>query len=185
MKIKKIAVLVGSLRKKSFNLKTAKALIKLAPESLILEIVEIGQLPLYNQDLETVVPAEWTTFRNKIKEFDGLIFVTPEYNRSVPAVLKNAIDVGSRPPVNNVWNAKPGAVISVTPGKLGAFGANHHLRQSLMAVNIPTMPQPEIYIAGAAKLFDEDNNLIEESAKDLLKKFLTQFEVWVTRNSEL
>lgn len=182
METKKIAVLVGSLRKESYNMKTAKALISLAPTSLQLEIVDIGNLPLYNEDLEADAPDAWTTFRDKIREADGLIFVTPEYNRSVPGVLKNAVDVGSRPSKNNVWTTKPAGVISVTPGKLGAFGANQHLRQSLSAVNVAIMPQPEMYIAGAAALLNEQNKFSDESTVELFKKFISRFEDWMARN---
>ncbi|HLP05892.1 MAG TPA: NAD(P)H-dependent oxidoreductase [Paludibacter sp.] len=178
----KIAILVGSLRKESYNLKIANALIKLMSGKLIPEIVPIGQLQLYNQDFEDNLPTEWIDFRKKIKEFDALLFITPEYNRSMPAVLKNAIDVGSRPLANNVWNEKPGAIISVTPGRLGAFGANHHLRQTFMAVNIPTMPQPEVYIGGAKNLFDSNNELVDKSIIELLEKFLAAYESWIAKN---
>lgn len=180
----KIAVLVGSLRKESWNKKMAKALIKLAPASLELEIINIGDLPLYNEDLEHALPQEWERFRTQLVSFDGVLFVTPEYNRSVPAVLKNAIDVGSRPYGNNSWDGKPGAVVSVSPGNLSAFGANHHLRQSLVFINVPAMPQPEAYIGGAAKLFDENGNLINESTKEFLKKFMEAFAKWVDTNAK-
>jgi chromate reductase len=135
---KMIAVFVGSLRKESLNRKMAKALIALAPESMKLEIVEIGGLSLYDQDLEDDPPTAWAEFRERVIRFDGVLFVTPEYNRSVPGVLKNAIDVGSRPYGKSVWDGKPGAVMSVSPGAIGGFGANHHLRQSLMSLNVPT-----------------------------------------------
>jgi len=183
---KKIAILVGSLRKESFNRKMAKVLIKLSPDSLSLEIVEIGGLPLYNQDLDDnpqAVPAAWTEFRERIKKFDGVLFVTPEYNRSVPGVLKNAIDVGSRPYGKSVWNGKPGAVVSVSPGAIGGFGANHHLRQSLVFVNVPTMQQPEAYIGNAANLFDESGNLTNDSTREFLTKFMQAFAAWVTINT--
>jgi len=183
MQSKKIGVLVGSLRKESFSLKTAKALMLLAPDGLIFEIIEIGGLPIYNQDLEEAPPAAWTDFRERLKTCDGILFVTPEYNRSVPAVLKNAIDVGSRPYGKNIWDGKPGAVVSVSPGALGAFGANHHLRQSLVFMNVLTMAQPEAYIGGAAKLFDERSNLINESTREFLKKFMAAFTEWVARYS--
>ena len=135
-----VAVLVGSLRKASLNRKLAAALIKLSPEALRSEVIEIGELPLYNQDLEdaTEPPTAWTTFRHRIKGFDAVLFVTPEYNRSVPGVLKNALDVGSRPSGKSVWNSKPAAVVSATPGAIGGFGANHHLRQALAFLNMPT-----------------------------------------------
>jgi chromate reductase len=178
-----MAVLVGSLRKESFSRKIAKALMALAPESVTLEILEIGGLPMYNQDLEETPPEAWTDFRERLKGFDSVLFVTPEYNRSVPAVLKNAIDVGSRPYGKNVWDGKPGAVVSVSPGTLSGFGANHHLRQSLVFLNVPTMPQPEAYIGGAAKLFDDGGNLISDSTREFLRKFMDTFAKWVTRNT--
>ena len=184
MKPKNIAVLVGSLRKESFNRKVAKTLVALAPESLQLEILEIGELPMYNQDLDETPPTAWTEFRNRLKLYDGVLFVTPEYNRSVPAVLKNAIDVGSRPYGKNVWDGKPGAVVTVSPGALGGFGANHRLRQSLVFLNVPAMAKPEAYIGGAAKLFDDRGNLTNDSTKDFLKKFMAEFDQWVARNSD-
>jgi chromate reductase, NAD(P)H dehydrogenase (quinone) len=179
---KKIAVLVGSLRKESFNRKMAKALITLAPDSLSLEIVEIGQLPLYNEDLDTSTPpALWAEFRERLLTFDGVLFVTPEYNRSVPAALKNAIDVGSRPYGKSVWDGKPGAVMSVSPGAIGGFGANHHLRQSLVFLNVPAMQQPEAYVGNAAGLFDESGNLVG-SAREFVAKFIQAFAAWVETN---
>jgi chromate reductase len=180
----KIAVLVGSLRKESFNRKMALALIEVAPKSLSFEIVEIGQLPLYNQDLDESPPAEWSAFRQKVKAFDGVLFVTPEYNRSVPAALKNAIDVGSRPYGQSVWSGKPGAVISVSPGAVGGFGANHHLRQSLVFLDMPAMQQPEAYIGGAAKLFGEDGKLNNDGTKEFLQKFGERFAAWVGANGK-
>ena len=175
----KIAVIVGSLRKESYNLKTAKALIALAPESLSLEILDISQLPFFNEDLEATPPNEWIAFRKQIAAADGLLFLTPEYNRSVPGVLKNALDVGSRPYGQNSWNGKPGAVVSVSIGNICGFGANHHLRQSLVFVNVPTMAQPEAYIGGATALFDDNGNLTNDSTKDFLKDFMAAFEKWV------
>lgn len=179
----KIAVFVGSLRKESYNLKIAKALTSLAPESLSLEIVDISDLPMFNQDLEENPPQEWLRLREQIKGCQGLLFVTPEYNRSVPAVLKNAIDVGSRPYGQNSWDGKPGAVISVSIGGISGFGANHHLRQSLVFVNVPTMAQPEAYIGNCMELFDEQGNLTNESTKDFLKTFMQAFEIWVRSNN--
>lgn len=178
----KIAVIVGSLRKESFNLKTAKAMIDLAPESLSFEILNISSLPMFNEDLEATPPNEWTLFRKQILDADGLLFLTPEYNRSVPGVLKNAIDVGSRPYGKNAWDGKPGAVVSVSIGNISGFGANHHLRQSLVFVNVPTMAQPEAYIADASELFDKSGNLINESTKEFLQNFMSAFESWVEAN---
>ncbi len=180
---KKIAVIVGSLRKESFNRRMAKALIKLSPDSLSLEFVEIGALPLYNQDLDDNPPAEWTEFRERLKTFDGVLFVTPEYNRSVPGVLKNAIDVGSRPYGKSVWNGKPGAVMSVSPGAIGGFGANHHLRQSMVFLNVPMMQQPEAYFGNAGTFFDESGNLVNDSTKVLAEKFMGAFAEWVAIHS--
>ena len=181
--MKKIAVIVGSLRKESFNRKMAKALVALAPESLNLEIIEIGMLPLYDQDLEDNPPSTWIQFRERLKAFDGVLFITPEYNRSVPGVLKNAIDVGSRPYGKSVWDRKPGAVMSVSPGAIGGFGANHHLRQSLVFLNVPTMQQPEAYIGNAASLFDDSGNFSNDSTKELVTKYIHSFAAWVETNT--
>lgn len=185
MRTRKAAILIGSLRRESYCRKVAKALEELAPESLKLEEVEIGKLEIYNQDFDDNgnPPASWKAFRENLKKFDAVLFITPEYNRSVPAVLKNAIDVGSRPYGKSVWNGKPGAVISVTPGALGAFGANHHLRQSLVFLNVPTMQQPEAYIGGVSELFDENGNLINEGTRKFLKNFMDSFSSWVDANS--
>jgi chromate reductase, NAD(P)H dehydrogenase (quinone) len=176
-----IAVLVGSLRKQSLNRKLANALIELAPPSLSPEIVEIGELPLYNQDLEETSPPAWLAFRRRMKQAEAVLFVTPEYNRSVPAPMKNAIDVGSRPIKESVWAKKPAAVISCSPGPIGGFGANHHLRQSLVFLNMPAMQQPEGYIGGADKLFDEAGKLTVASTREFLTKFMTAFAEWVSR----
>src|SRR5260221_5849807 len=154
-----VAVVVGSLRKGSFNRMMAAALAALAPDGLRLEIVEIRGLQLYDQDLEASPPEPWVTFRDRIRRADAVLFITPEYNRSVPAPLKNAVDVGSRPYGKSAWEGKPAAIVSVSPGPLGAFGANHHLRQSLVFLDMPAMQQPEAYIGGASKLFDADGKL--------------------------
>jgi len=179
-----VAVVVGSLRKESFSRKVANAVAELAPPSLRFTHVDIGSLPLYNQDLDPDnVPAAWTAFRDAIRPLDAVLFVTPEYNRSVPGVLKNAIDVGSRPYGKSVWNGKPGGVISVSPGAIGAYGANHHLRQSLVFLNVPAMQQPEAYIGGADKLFDGNGKLTNDSTRDFLTKFGQAFANWVERNA--
>ena len=177
-----VAVLVGSLRKESFNRKAAKALIALAPPPLKLEIVEIGELPLFNQDWEADPPPSVGDFKARIAACDAVLFVTPEYNRSVPGVLKNAIDVGSRPYGHSAWSGKPGAVISVSPGAIGGFGANHHLRQSLVFLDMPALQQPEAYIANAHKLFDEHGALTNDSTRQFLQKFLQAFAQWIERN---
>ena len=178
-----VAVLVGSLRKESFNRKMANALRKMAPASLDLEIVEIGNLPLYNQDDDGNPPAASAAFKARIEQADAVLFVTPEYNRSVPGVLKNAIDIASRPYGKSAWDGKPCAVITVSPGAIGGFGANHHLRQSLVFLNMPALQQPEAYIGGAADLFDAQGNLAKESTREFLQKFLTAFADWIDRNA--
>ena len=159
----------------------ANALISLAPSSMKLDIVEIGQLPLYNEDLETAgPPAQWTAFRQRIKAADAVLFVTPEYNRSVPAVLKNALDVGSRPYGSSVWDRKPGAIVSASPGAIGGFGANHHLRQrSLVFLNVPTMQQPDAYLGRVDKLFDEHGKLVNDGTGKFLQQFMQAFANWV------
>lgn len=181
-KICNVAVLVGSLRKDSINRKVAGALIELAPRGLKLGEVAIGQLPIYNQDGDENPPAEWTAFRERIRAVDAVLFVTPEHNRSVPAALKNAIDVGSRPYGKSAWSGKPGAVVSASPGAIGGFGANHHLRQSLVFLNIPAMPQPEAYIGHADKLFDANGRLVEDGTRKFLQGFMQAFAAWVAAN---
>jgi chromate reductase len=179
---KTVAVLVGSFRKESFTRKVAHALTELAPATLKLEFVDIGQLPLYNPDLESPAPPPaWQAFRDRIRTAAAVLFATPEYNRSVPGGLKNAIDVGSRPPKQSVWSGKPAAILSVSPGNLGAFGANHHLRQSLVFLDMPTMQQPEAYLGGVDKLLDADGKLINPSTKEFLTKFVTAFATWIDR----
>src|SRR6186997_3507530 len=149
-----IVTIVGSIRKESFSLKIANALAKLAPASLKLDVTTLGGISFFNQDLEANPPADWLAFRDKLQKSNGVLFITPEYNRAIPGVLKNAIDVGSRPYGKSVWSGKPGGVISVSPGAIGAFGANHHLRQSLVFLDMPAMQQPEAYVGGVDKMFD-------------------------------
>ncbi|UVM74814.1 NADPH-dependent FMN reductase [Pseudomonas alvandae] len=179
-----VAVLVGSLRKASINRKIALALAELAPAHLKLEIVEIGELPLYNEDLDVTPPAAYTAFRQKVGAADALLFVTPEYNRSVPAPLKNAIDVGSRPYGQSCLSGKPGAVISASPGAIGGFGANHHLRQSLVFLDVPCMQQPEAYLSGAGTAFDEAGNL-SDSVRPFLQKFIDAYGKWVEQHKKI
>ena len=184
-KLLEVAVVVGSLRKDSFTRKLAKAVIELAPESMKFEIVEIGKLVLYNQDLDTESPPEaWVAFRNKIKPADAVLFVTPEYNRSIPGALKNAIDVGSRPYGHSAWELKPAGVISVSPGAIGAFGANQHLRQCLVFLNMPAMQQPEAYIGHVASLLDNEGKLTNDGTRDFLRKFMEHFAAWIQKNAQ-
>src|SRR5258706_2933048 len=165
-KVRDVAVIVGSLRRDSINRKVANALAELAPAELKLSIVEIAELPIYNQDGDESPPTAWTEFRGRIRRADAVLFVTPEHNRSVPAALKNGLDIGSRPYGKSAWSAKPGPVGSASPGPIGAFVANHHLRQSLVFFNVPSMPQPEAYIQGADKLFYANGSLANARSRE-------------------
>jgi chromate reductase len=180
--VRDVAVLVGSLRKDSLTRRIVLAMKGIAPPSLGMEIVEIGDLPMYNQDLETATPPrEWVTFRERVARADALLFATPEYNRSVPGCLKNAVDVGSRPPGHNIFDGKPGAIVSVTPFKLGAFGANHHLRQALVYVNVLAMAQPEAYVSLAGELVDADYRITKEDTRKFFETFLNAFAAWIEK----
>lgn len=178
----RVGVIVGSLRKGAYTRMLARALPELTPQSLQLVEIGIGDLPLYNYDLETdSPPPAWTAFRAAVKSTDALLFVTPEFNRSMPGALKNAMDVGSRPWGDSAWAGKPGGVISLTPGALGAMAANHHLRQVLLAVNVAAMPYPEAYIPGAEALFDQSGRLTSDATRQFLQTFMEAFAAWVGR----
>lgn len=180
-----VAVVVGSLRKDSFTRKVSQAIAELAPKELAFEWMEIGDLPLYNQDLDTASPpAPWQRLRDRVRAADGVLFATPEYNRSVPGVLKNAIDVGSRPYGKSAWAGKPCGVVSVSPGAIGAFGANHHLRQMLVFLDMPALQQPEMYVNGADKLFDRDGKLQNDASRELFTKFGAAFARWIDRHAK-
>src|SRR5262247_2381754 len=166
-----VAIVVGSLRKDSFNRKIANTFIKVAPATLKPEIAEIGELTLFNQDIEAHPPASWVAFKGKIKAADAVLFVTPEYNRSMPGVLKNAIDVASRPYGKGAINGKPAAIMSVSTGAVGGFGANHHLRQSAVFLDMPMLQQPEMYIGAAAGLWDDEGAFKSEDTRKLFEKF--------------
>jgi len=174
-----VAVLIGSLRKESLTRQLVHALKGISPAGLKLNIVEIGDLPLYNSDLEATPPATVTAFKHAIEGADAVLFATPEYNRSVPGVLKNAIDWGSRPYGKSSWNGKPAAVISTSQGVLSGFGANHHLRQSLVFLNMPTLQQPEAYIAQVQTLLDGKGGFAKPETASFLTGFLTAFEGWI------
>lgn len=177
----KIGLIIGSLREKSYSRKLAHLLISIASSPLDLELIELGDLPMYNQDLEDKIPAPWYQFRNQIRSCKGIIFITPEYNRSVPGVLKNAIDVGSRPVSENVWNGKPAAIISISQGNMGGFGANHHLRQCLVFVNVTAMTQPEAYIGKVDTLFNEQGQFKNEDSLKFLHTFLEKYKDWLSK----
>jgi chromate reductase len=179
-----IATIVGSLRKGSVTRKIALAMGELAPASVRLSPVEIGDLPLYDQDLDgDAPPAAWTSFRDRVRRADAVLFATPEYNRSVPGVLKNAIDVGSRPYGKSVWSGKPAAVASVSPGAYGGFGANHHLRQSLVFLDMPVLQQPELYLGNVGALLDESGKVTNDGTRELLRRFIEAFAAWIERTA--
>lgn len=179
----KTGIITGSLRRDSFSLKMAHCVMKLYP-SFMYELISLCDLTLYNEDLETDTPPEgWKNFRESVKDQDAILFITPEYNRSVPAVLKNAIDIGSAPHGRNVFNRKPTAVISLSPGKMGAFGANHHLRQSLVFLNMPVMQQPEAYLGESGKLIGGDGMIANQVTEDFLRGFMEEFQKWVALHS--
>ena len=176
----KIAILVGSLRKDSLNRRVAQSLCAFAGERLNCDIVEIGNLPLYNQDSDDNPPPEYVAFRDEIGRADGVLFVTPEYNRGMPGVLKNAIDVGSRPYGKSVFNQKPAAIVSASPGSIGGALANHQVRQSCVFLNMPVMQHPEAYLGRVSDdSFDADGCLKEGPLKELIISLATAFGDWV------
>ena len=176
----KVATIVGSLRKGSLNRRIAQTLCVLERGRLDCGIVEIGDLPLYNQDYDADSPEAYVAFRDRIREADGVLFVTPEYNRGVPGVLKNAIDVGSRPYGQSVWNQKPAAIVSASPGSIGGFGANHQLRQACVFLNMPVMQHPEAYLGHVTDdSFDGDGILKEGPLNDLVAGLAKAFADWV------
>jgi chromate reductase len=176
----KIAIVIGSLRADSINRKVGRSICAFSSEKLDCDIVEIGNLPLYNQDSDAAPPAEFVRFREQIAAADGILFCTPEYNRGVPGVLKNAIDVGSRPYGQSVWDKKPAAIISASPGSIGGFGANHQLRQACVFLNMPVMQQPEAYLGHVGDdSFDGSGCLKDGPLKEVVLGLATAFSAWV------
>ncbi|MCL2461789.1 MAG: NAD(P)H-dependent oxidoreductase [Defluviitaleaceae bacterium] len=179
---KSVGIFVGSLRRDSFNKKVADYLAGQLGEAFDVKFVDISALPMYNEDLDNDggAPEEWLRLRGEVKALDAVLFVTPEYNRSMPAVLKNALDVASRPYMDNAWSGKPGAVVCVSPGKIGGFGAGSHLRQSASCLNIYMMQQPEAYVGGIVGSVDE-NGVTDKGLQDFLRKFAGAFGEWVKK----
>lgn len=176
----RIGIVVGSLRRDSINRKIAQAIVAATGDRLDCRFIEIGALPLYNQDEEGEPTPAVQAFREQVRGVDGILFVTPEYNRSVPGVLKNAIDIGSRPYGQSVWDKKPAAVVTVSPGAIGGFGSNHHLRQSAVFLNMPVMQQPEAYIGHVGDAsFDASGALKEGPLRDLVSGVAHAFADWV------
>jgi chromate reductase len=177
-----IVVIVGSLRKESFSLKIANALAKLAPASLKLEIVTLHGISFFNQDLEATPPADWLAFREKIQKSDGVIFVTPEYNRAISGVLKNAIDVASRPYGKSSFLGKPTGIISNSPGPLGGVSAAKTLQNILPGITGPILGQPEIYLNAVGDAFDDKGELTKESLQTVLKQYIDAYAAFVERH---
>ncbi|HEY2034281.1 MAG TPA: NAD(P)H-dependent oxidoreductase [Rhizomicrobium sp.] len=179
-----VAVIVGSLRKESFSRKLANALVPLSKPTLDLKLIEIGDLQLYNEDTEKNPTPEWLEFRDAVRPVDAVLFVTPEYNRSVSGCLKNAIDVGSRPYGHSVWSGKPACVISNSPGNIGGFGANQHLRQSLVFLDMPVLQQPEAYIAGSNTLVNDKGEIEDQTKREYLTKIMHSFADWIEKTAK-
>jgi len=176
----KIAIIIGSLREGSLNRRVARSICALRGDNLDCSMIEIGDLPLYNQDLDTNPPEQWTRFRQQVGAADGVLFCSPEYNRGIPGVLKNAIDVGSRPYGQSVFAKKPAAIVTASPGSIGGFGANHQIRQACVFLNMPVMQQPEAYLGHVTDdSFDEAGCLKEGPLKELVTTLAHAFHDWV------
>ena len=176
-----VVTIAGSLRKGSFTLKIANAMAKLAPSSLKLDVTTLHGISFFNQDLEGTPPADWVGFRDKLRASSGVLFVTPEYNRSIPGVLKNAIDVGSRPYGKSSFLGKPVGIISSSPGPLGGVSAAKHLQNILPGISGPIMGQPETYLSGIGDAFDETGELVKEAVQNILRQYLDAFAAFVER----
>lgn len=175
-----IAIIVGSLRAGSLNRKMARAICGIRDDNLDCSMIEIGDLPLYNQDLDTNPPEQWRRFREQVGQADGVLFVSPEYNRGIPGVLKNAIDIGSRPYGQSVFDKKPAAIVTVSPGAIGGFGANHEIRQACVFLNMPMMQQPEAYLGHVTDdSFDENGRIKEGPLKGFVETLAHAFHDWV------
>jgi chromate reductase, NAD(P)H dehydrogenase (quinone) len=178
-----IVTIVGSLRKESFSLRIANALAKLAPASLKLEVTTLGGISFFNQDLEATPPADWLAFREKLQKSDGVLFVTPEYNRAIPGVLKNAIDVGSRPYGKSSFLGKPVGIVSNSPGPLGGVSAAKTLQNILPGISGPIMGQPEIYLNAVGDAFDDKGNLTKEPLQKVLQQYIDAFAAFVDKQN--
>ena len=178
-----IVVIVGSLRKESFTLKIANALAKLAPSSLKLDVRTLYDISFFNQDLEGAPPADWVAFRDKLQASDGVLFVTPEYNRSIPGVLKNAIDVGSRPYGKSSFLGKPTGIISNSPGPLGGVSAAKQLQNILPGISGPIMGQPEAYLNAVGDAFDDKGQLTKEAVQKVLQQYIDAFGAFIEKQN--
>src|SRR5258707_220977 len=179
-----IVTIAGSLRKESFTLKIAKALAKLAPASLTLDVITPQGISFFNQDLEATPPADWLAFREKLQKSNGILFVTPEYNRSIPGALKNAIDVGSRPYGKSSFNGKPVGIVSNSPGPLGGVSAAKHLQNILPGISGPILGQPEIYLNAVGDAFDADGELTKEALQKVLQQYIDAFAAFIEKHNK-
>src|SRR5580765_8253166 len=179
-----VVTIVGSLRKESFSLKIANALAGLAPKSLKLDVTTLHGLSFFNQDLEAAPPADWVSFREKLQQSNGILFVTPEYNRSISGVLKNAIDVGSRPYGKSSFNGKPVGIVSNSPGPLGGVSAAKHLQNILPGISGPILQQPEIYLNGVGDAFDDKGQLTKEPLQKVLQQYIDAFAAHVEKHNQ-
>jgi chromate reductase len=176
----KIGIIVGSLREGSINRKIARSMCAIRDDDLDCSMIEIGDLPLFNQDLEMTPPEQWVRFKDQVVAVDGILFCSPEYNRGMPGVLKNAIDVGSRPYGKSVWDRKPAAIITASTGAIGGALANHQIRQSCVFLNVPVMQQPEAYLGKISDdSFGEDGLLVDGPLKKIVEKLAHAFAEWV------
>jgi chromate reductase, NAD(P)H dehydrogenase (quinone) len=180
MKPLRVSVVIGSLRRESMSRRVADALVPLAPAALTLQELAIGDLPLYNADLESELPAPWLRLREALRASDALIFICPEYNRSIPGAVKNAVDIASKPTGQNCWAGKPALVITQSTGPLGGLAGSYAIKQVLAAVSVATMPLPEVYLSRIATLFDGEGRLVPDT-QEHLRGVLASFETWCAR----
>lgn len=178
-----IAVVVGSLRRESINRKLASALVKMGPPDFVFRPLEIGDLPLYSEDNDPNPPAPVRRLKAEIAASAGVLFVTPEYNRSIPGVLKNALDNGSRPWGQNSWAGKPGGIIGASPGTIGTAMAQQHLRNVLAYLDVPTLCQPEAYLQIRDGFFDQEGNIVNDNSRKFLQNWMERYVAWVKRHS--
>jgi chromate reductase, NAD(P)H dehydrogenase (quinone) len=178
-----VVVIAGSLRKESFTLKIANALAKLAPATLKLDVTTLHDISFFNQDLEATPPADWLAFREKLQKSNGVLFVTPEYNRAIPGVLKNAIDVGSRPYGKSSFLGKPTGIVSNSPGPLGGVNAAKALQNILPGISGPIMGQPETYLNAVGDAFDDKGLLTKEALQKVLQQFIDAFAAFVEKQN--
>lgn len=179
--MKTVGLIIGSLREKSFNKSVGEYLASILPDGYEAKFIDWSKLTIYNQDLDGTPPQEWVDFRDSIRDLDALLFITPEYNRSMPGGLKNALDIGSRPYGQSAWAGKPGGVISVSPGAIGGFGANNHLRQVLTFLDIYTLQQPEAYVGHIMSSLDDDGQVVNEDTQKFLQSYVEKFTAWVDK----